>query len=334
MKKISILGAGSWGTALAHILSIKGHAVTLICRDQKTAEAINENHRHPKYLSSTQLSDSLIARADYKSLATAEVILLVLPTVAIESVLTELTSHIIAPNAVWVSCSKGIDRKTGSRMSEVVSRFFPQHQVAVLSGPNHAEEVAQSLPSCVVIGSECATLSAELQTVFNAPNFRCYSHDDLAGIELGGAIKNVFAIAAGIAAGLGLGDNSIAALVTRGLAEMTRLGSALGGRPETFTGLSGVGDLIVTCFSKHSRNNQLGRALGEGQSLDEAVKKVGMVVEGVPNTLSIYEAAQNAGVRTPLIDAVYHILYEGKPAQEALKELFARDLRPETDQAL
>jgi glycerol-3-phosphate dehydrogenase (NAD(P)+) len=168
-----------------------------------------------------------------------------------------------------------------------------------------------------------------LQELFTFPNFRTYTSDDIAGVELGGAVKNVYAIAAGMAHGLGLGDNAVAALVTRALAEMTRLGTALGGQAETFSGLSGVGDLIVTCFSEHSRNHRVGLAIGRGQSLDEAVASLGMVAEGVPNTLSIHEASRKAGVRTPIIDAVYSILYQGKPAAEAMRGLLDRDPRPE-----
>jgi glycerol-3-phosphate dehydrogenase (NAD(P)+) len=181
-----------------------------------------------------------------------------------------------------------------------------------------------------VIASQDAQVAAELQQVFTLPHFRSYTSNDPAGAELGGAVKNVYAIAAGMAHGLGLGDNAVAALVTRALAEMTRLGTALGGNPETFSGLSGVGDLIVTCFSEHSRNHRVGLALGKGQSLEHAVQSLGMVAEGVPNTLSIHDAARKAGVRTPILDAVYSVLYENKQAAAAMHELLNRDPRPET----
>lgn len=216
-------------------------------------------------------------------------------------------------------------------MSEILHEVFPGNPVAVLSGPNHAEEIALGQPACAVIGSVDATIADGLQEVFTLPHFRPYTSTDLAGIELGGAIKNVYAIAAGIAHGLGLGDNAVAALVTRALAEMTRLGIALGGQMETFAGLSGVGDLLVTCFSEHSRNHRVGVALGKGKTLEETVQSLGMVAEGVPNTLSIHEAARRAGVRTPIIDAMYCILYEGKPAAKALMELLSRDTRSECE---
>jgi glycerol-3-phosphate dehydrogenase (NAD(P)+) len=216
-------------------------------------------------------------------------------------------------------------------MSEILTGQLPRNPVAVLSGPNHAEEIAACLATCAVIGTRDETLARRLQELFTTPHFRSYTSDDLAGIELGGAIKNVYAIAAGIAAGLGLGDNAIAALVTRALAEMTRLGTRLGGRVETFAGLSGVGDLIATCFSRHSRNHRVGLALGAGKTLEEATSSLGMVAEGVPNTLSIHETAQRVGVRTPIIDAVHAILYRGMPAARALHELLNRDPRPEND---
>jgi glycerol-3-phosphate dehydrogenase (NAD(P)+) len=232
---------------------------------------------------------------------------------------------------VLLSCAKGIEKHTGDRMSQILREALPSNPVAVLSGPNHAEELALGQPACAVVGCEDGSVADALQELFSLPQFRPYTSTDLAGIELGGAIKNVYAIAAGIAHGLGLGDNAVAALVTRALAEMTRLGVALGGRIETFAGLSGVGDLLVTCFSEHSRNHRVGLALGRGKSLEEAIRDLGMVAEGVPNTLSIYEAAHRAGARTPIIDAVHSILYRNKPAAEALMELLSRDTRTEKD---
>jgi glycerol-3-phosphate dehydrogenase (NAD(P)+) len=230
---------------------------------------------------------------------------------------------------VILSCAKGIEKDTGDRMSQLLREVFSENPIAVLSGPNHAEELATGMATCAVIGSEDHDLAVCLQDLFTLPHFRSYTSDDLAGIEFGGAVKNVYAIAAGMAHGLGLGDNAVAALVTRALAEMTRLGIALGGRIETFSGLSGIGDLIVTCFSEHSRNHRVGIALGGGKTLEEAVAALGMVAEGVPNTLSIHEAARRAGVRTPIIDSVYSVLYEGKPVEQAMKELLTRNPRPE-----
>ena len=216
-------------------------------------------------------------------------------------------------------------------MSEIIAEALPGRHIAVLSGPTHAEEVAGDLATCTVVGAENEDVAKSLQKLLNAPHFRTYRSDDLAGMELGGAIKNVFAIAAGCAKGLGLGDNAISALVTRGLAEMTRLGVKLGGRPETFMGLSGIGDLITTCFSHHSRNHRVGLALGQGKTLQEAQDALGMVAEGVRNAESIHQAAHRAEVRSPLIDAVYGILYEDKEASQILNDLLQRELRAEND---
>jgi glycerol-3-phosphate dehydrogenase (NAD(P)+) len=214
-------------------------------------------------------------------------------------------------------------------MSQIIGDSFPDNPIAVLSGPNHAEEIAEGLPAAATIGCPDEVAAKALQHIFSADRFRSYTNHDIAGIELGGAIKNVFAIAAGVTMGLKLGDNAISALVTRALAEMTRLGTDLGGQPETFAGLSGLGDLIATCFSVHSRNHKVGLALGQGKSLPEAVAALGMVAEGVPNTRSIHEAARRVGTRTPILDAVYAVLYQETPPAEALDRLFRRPPRKE-----
>jgi glycerol-3-phosphate dehydrogenase (NAD(P)+) len=208
---------------------------------------------------------------------------------------------------------------------------LPERPVGVLSGPNHAEEISRKQPAAAVIGCADSEVARALQEALTCPWFRVYTSEDVCGIEWGAASKNVFAIAAGITEGLGLGDNAKAALLTRGLAEMIRLGTAMGGRPETFDGLSGVGDLIVTCYSQHSRNNRVGQALGRGQRLPEIMATMNTVAEGVPNTESIHQAARRAGVRTPIIDSIYAILYQDLPCHESLRALLARDPRPETD---
>ncbi len=328
-ESAAIIGSGSFGTAMATLLSPKVGSVVLIGRDPATAEAINRDHMNPHYLGGVLLGENVRASVDHKDALPHLLILLVVPTSAIRATADSLASAGLPSAATLVSCAKGIEKQTGDRMSEILRGIFPENPIAVISGPNHAEEIAAGLPTCAVIGSEDHALAVRLQDVFTSPSFRSYTSDDLAGIEFGGAVKNVYAIAAGMAHGLKLGDNAVAALVTRALAEMTRLGMALGGRMETFSGLSGVGDLIVTCFSEHSRNHRVGLALGSGKTLEEAVAALGMVAEGVPNTQSIHEAARRAGVRTPIIDSVYSILYEGKPAALAMQELLTRESRPE-----
>ncbi|BCX50159.1 glycerol-3-phosphate dehydrogenase [Haloferula helveola] len=330
-KSAAILGTGSFGTALAHIIGRQLDSVAMIGRDPDVAATINRDHRNPRYLSSASLPESVTAGTELASAAEHDLVLFCIPTSATRGTVEKLASLGLPKETALLSCAKGIERGTGERMSSIIQQGFPDNPVAVLSGPNHAEEIATDLATCAVIGCRDEELACGLQQLFTASHFRSYTSDDIAGIELGGAIKNIYAIAAGIAAGLGLGDNAIAALVTRALAEMTRLGVQLGGRVETFSGLSGVGDLIATCFSPHSRNHRVGNALGEGKTLEDAVNSLGMVAEGVPNTQSIYEAARAAGARTPIIDAVYAILYEDMPAARALSELLNRDPRPETD---
>jgi glycerol-3-phosphate dehydrogenase (NAD(P)+) len=326
----AILGAGSLGTALAKLLTPKLSPIILVSNEASCADSINRDHRNPKYLSDIPLASHIRATIDHREAVGHPLVIFAVPTLAIRSEAEKLKAAGIPNGVPLLTCAKGIERNTGERMSEILREIFPQNPIAVLTGPNHAEEIANDLVTCAVIASEDAQLAAELQQLFTLPYFRSYTSNDLAGAEIGGAVKNVYAIAAGMAHGLGLGDNAVAALVTRALAEMTRLGTALGGNPETFSGLSGVGDLIVTCFSEHSRNHRVGLALGKGQSLEQAVQSLGMVAEGVPNTLSIHDAARKAGVRTPILDAVYSVLYENKQAAFAMHELLNRDPRPET----
>lgn len=325
----AIIGSGSFGMAMAKLLSSKLESIVLIGRDPAKAEAINRNHKNPHYLSGVTLDENVRASVELADALVHPLIIFAVPTSGTRTTALALAAAGLSAEATLVSCAKGIEKQTGDRMSQILREVFPQNPIAALSGPNHAEEIATGLATCAVIGSEDHDLAVRLQDLFTFSYFRSYTSDDLAGIEFGGAVKNVYAIAAGMAHGLGLGDNAVAALVTRALAEMTRLGTALGGRMETFSGLSGVGDLIVTCFSEHSRNHRVGIALGSGKTLEEAVAALGMVAEGVPNTLSIHEAARRVGVRTPIIDAVYSILYEGKSAPLAMRELLTRDPRPE-----
>ncbi len=325
----AIIGTGSFGTAMAKLLATRVESVVLIGRDSDTVAAINRDHRNPHYLSDILLPKNVIASSKLGDALAHPLVIFAVPTSVTREVAEKLAAPGLPAETTLLSCAKGIEKHTGERMSQVLREIFPSNPIAVLSGPNHAEEIASEMATCAVIGSDDHDLAVRIQGLCTLPHFRSYTSDDLAGIEFGGAVKNVYAIAAGIAHGLGLGDNAVAALVTRALAEMTRLGTALGGRIETFSGLSGVGDLIVTCFSPHSRNHRVGLALGSGKTLDEAVAALGMVAEGVPNTASIYETARKMNVRTPIIDAVYGILYEGKSAPIAMRELLCRDLRPE-----
>ncbi|MDP3850988.1 MAG: NAD(P)H-dependent glycerol-3-phosphate dehydrogenase [Luteolibacter sp.] len=325
----AILGAGSLGTALAKLLGPKLESILLVSIEQICVDGINREHRNPKYLSDTQLSENVRATADHREALAMPLVIFAVPSAAVRSEAMKLAALGLSQETPLLSCTKGIERDTGERMSQILREVFPANPIGILTGPNHAEEIARDLVTCAVVASDNPELAETLQELFTLPHFRVYTSADIAGVEFGGAVKNVYAIAAGMAHGLGLGDNAVAALVTRALAEMTRLGIALGGNKETFSGLSGVGDLIVTCFSEHSRNHRVGLALGKGQTLEEAVASLGMCAEGVPNTLSIHGAARKAGVRTPIIDAMYAILYQNKPALEAMRELLERDPRPE-----
>jgi len=325
----AILGSGSFGTAMAKLLAPKLGSIVLIGRDPAVAETINREHKNPHYLENVMLPENIRASSSLTDALTHPLIIFAVPTSATRVTATALSKAGLPTDSTLLSCAKGIEKQTGDRMSQILREVFPDNPVAALSGPNHAEEIAAGLATCAVIGSEDQARALALQELFTFPHFRSYTSDDVAGIEFGGAIKNVYAIAAGMAHGLGLGDNAVAALVTRALAEMTRLGTALGGRTETFAGLSGVGDLLVTCFSEHSRNHRVGLSLGQGKTLEQALDNLGQVAEGVPNALSIHESARRANVRTPIIDAVHSILYEGKSAPLAMKELLARDPRPE-----
>lgn len=325
----AIIGSGSFGMAVAKLLAPKMESIVVIGRDLDTAAAINTTHRNPHYLTGTLLDENVRASTEAADAVSHSLVIFAVPTSATREMANTLRTAGLPSTTTLLSCAKGIEKSTGDRMSQVLREIFPANPIAILSGPNHAEEIAAGMATCAVIGSEDHDLAVRLQELLMFPHFRSYTSDDLAGIEFGGAVKNVYAIAAGMAHGMGLGDNAVAALVTRALAEMTRLGTALGGRIETFSGLSGLGDLIVTCFSKHSRNHRVGLAMGRGETLEQAVTALGMVAEGVPNTLSIYETARRTGVRTPIIDSVYSILYEGKPASLAMKELLCRDARPE-----
>jgi glycerol-3-phosphate dehydrogenase (NAD(P)+) len=328
-SSVAILGAGSLGTALAKLLAPKLDEVLLVTIDSKTAEGINRDNRNPKYLPNILLTETIRATTDHREALKHPLVIIAVPTLAVRAESVKLQALGLPKTTALLTCSKGIERETGERMSQVLTELFPENPVAILTGPNHAEEIGQGLVTCAVVASKDAALAASLQELFTFPHFRTYTTDDVAGVEIGGAAKNVYAIAAGMAHGLGLGDNAVAALVTRALAEMTRLGVALGGRAETFSGLSGVGDLIVTCFSEHSRNHRVGYAMGQGKTLNEAVESLGMVAEGVPNSLSIHETARKAGVRTPIIDGVYAILHKGQSVSVAMRDLLDRDPRPE-----
>ncbi len=332
LESAIVLGAGSWGTALAGMLAHRGLRVQFWGRDEALMHEIATNRLNTRYLPDYRIPDSVIPVHDLAALEPARLVVWVTPSKVLRSVAEESRKHgFITRDTISLSCSKGIELKTGDRMTEILAEVFPDTIHAALSGPNHAEEISKHMATAAVVACQCEETARLLQSVFTLPWFRSYTSQDVAGVEWAGALKNPYAIAAGIAKGMRLGDNAIAALVTRALAEIVRLGVARGGTLETFYGLSGVGDLVATCYSEHSRNHRLGKMLGEGWKLTDALASSRMVVEGVPNTESLWQCAKETGVRTPLLDEIYRVLYEDKPPHLALRELLSRDPRPETD---
>lgn len=332
IRSATVIGAGSWGTALANMLSLRGLKVQFWGRDAELMAQIRTTRCNERYLPELRLAEDIFVTADLAALQPADMLVFVVPSKAVRATAELVAKSGAASRArVLVSCAKGIELETGRRMSEMIGESIPGVPLAILTGPNHAEEVANKLATAAVVACTDDEIAKAVQHSFTLPFFRTYTSDDIVGAEWAGAMKNPYAIAAGIALGLKLGDNAIAALVTRALAEMVRLGVAEGGKVETFYGLSGVGDLMATCYSEHSRNHRVGLQLGQGRSLEDILSGTRMVAEGVLNTASLHRAAKQKGVRMPLLDEIYAILHEGKPAKEVMRTLFSRDPRPEAD---
>src|SRR5579862_6728655 len=328
MEKAGVIGAGSWGTALAVMLGGNGTPVALWGHDAGRVERMRSSRLNEEYLPGVRLPETITPTASLEDLLDARLLVFVAPSKAAREVSGALAALHPSPETIFLSCTKGIERGSGLRMSEVLSEYFP-NPVAVLSGPNHAAEVARRMPTAAVIAARENGVAERLQSVCSGKYFRVYTSDDVAGVELGGALKNIFAISAGVSDGLGFGDNSKAALMTRGLAELIRLGVALGGRRETFQGLSGIGDLMVTCFSRHSRNRAVGERLGKGERLADIVASMSMVAEGVPTTYSAHECARRFGVETPIIDQVRALLDGTVGPRETATNLITREPKAE-----
>ena len=325
MAKIGVIGAGSWGTALSRLLANNGHDVIV----WSIIEA-QEKHEHVDKLPGVKLPERMELTTDLKKAIEGKDLLVL----AVPSSFTRSTAKsmrvFVAEGQIIVNVAKGIEEHTLMTLSQIIEQEIPQADVAVLSGPSHAEEVGKDMPTTCVVGAKTKQTAEYIQNIFmNNAYFRVYTSPDILGIEVGAALKNVVALAAGIADGLGCGDNTKAALITRGIAEISRLGVAMGGKPETFTGLSGIGDLIVTCASMHSRNRRAGILMGQGKTMEEAMAEVKMVVEGVYSAKAARELSRKYKIDMPIIEEVNEILFENKPAKDAVKDLMFRDKKPE-----
>ena len=327
--RVGVIGAGSWGIALAKLLDGNGHQVTVWSIIKEEIEMLKKEHEHKDKLPGVKLSENMVFTNNLEEAMKDKDILVL----AVPSPFTRSTAHSMAPylkdGQIIVNVAKGIEEHTMLTLSQIIEEELPAAQVAVLSGPSHAEEVGRGIPTTIVVGAKKKETAEYLQNIFMNNVFRVYISPDVLGIELGAALKNVVALSAGIADGLGYGDNTKAALITRGITEIARLGTAMGGRFETFCGLTGIGDLIVTCASMHSRNRRAGILIGQGKTMQEAMDEVKMVVEGVYSAKAAMELSKKYGVDMPIIEQVNLVLFEGKPAAEAVKDLMLRDKKIE-----
>lgn len=329
MPSITFLGGGSFGSALAVMLSKKGQKVNIWDREEPVVNDININKRNSKYVKDLIIPEGITAFSNIKdSLKGSNYIVLAVPSHVIRDI-CKIIKEYISKDQIIISIAKGIEPITKKRLSQVIKEELPENPVVVLSGPSHAEEVAKDIPTTVVVTSEQMEYAKEVQDLFMTTSFRVYTNDDIIGVEIGGAVKNIIALAAGISDGIGFGDNTKAALMTRGMTEIIRIGTKLGGKSETFSGLTGMGDLIVTCTSMHSRNRRAGILIGNGHSAEEAIKEVGMVVEGIKACKSFYELKEELNVEMPITDALYKVLFENKDPRSVVIELMTRDKKGE-----
>lgn len=329
---IGVIGAGSWGTTLADLLAKKGFAVTLWAYEKDLVERMERNRQNDLYLPGILLSENLSFSGDLTEVAAGKEVLVMVPPSQLMRHVVSAAVSCIDPETIVVSASKGIENETLQTMSEVLHDLLGpdlSRRLSFLSGPSFAKEVAAGMPTAVVAASEVPEISRKVQEIFSTESFRVYTNEDVVGVELGGALKNVIALAAGVSDGLGFGYNTRAALITRGLAEMTRIGVAMGANPSTFSGLAGMGDLVLTCTGDLSRNRTVGMELGRGRTLEEILSGMNMVAEGVKTTLSTFQLARKLKVEAPIVEQMYHILYEGKEPRQAVTDLMLRELKPE-----
>ncbi len=332
MAKITVLGAGGWGMALANSFAFNQHNVTLWSAFESEVEHLNSNRGNEKLLKGIKLHDSIIIDGDITSAATSDIVVIAVPSFAVRSVAKSLKS-VITEKTVVVNVAKGFETETLTLLSDVIADELPKNPVVILSGPSHAEEVALGVPTSLVAACSDKAVAQYVQDELISPVLRVYIHDDVVGVEIGGALKNVIALCCGICDGLSLGDNTKAALMTRGLTEIARLGVKMGAKADTFAGLTGMGDLIVTCMSMHSRNRRFGILIGQGVPAEEALKQIGMTVEGYHATAVIARLCEKYDVEMPISNQCYTILYGGTPPKNAIKNLMGRPKKYENESA-
>ena len=333
MAKVCIIGGGSWGIALAALLCKNGHEITVWSAHEAKIQMLREKHEIEQ-LPGVKLPQTAVFTTDDREAVEGKDLLVMTVASSYTREISRRMSGWVASGQKILNVAKGIEEHTTMTLSEIIEQEIPQADVAVMSGPSHAEEVGQGIPTTIVVGAKTRATAEYIQNLFMNEAFRVYISPDVLGMELGGALKNVVALAAGIADGLGYGDNTKAALITRGITEIARLGTAMGGRFETFCGLTGIGDLIVTCASMHSRNRRAGILIGQGRTCEEAMAEVKMVVEGVHSAKAAMELAEKYNVQLPIIEQVNKILFEGKSAAQAVKELMLRDKKIEVPASL
>lgn len=330
-NKVAVIGAGGWGSGITTVLAENFSEVQMWARELEVCKQINEQHINKMYLPNVKLSEKVKAFNDIEKVVNGkDLIIFALPSEYLSATVRSLKGK-INPNATLVNIGKGFDPKTKMRLSEVLSGYFPENPIAVLSGPNHAEETGNKVPSATVVASNNKNTALNVQNAFMTPFFRVYTSKDVIGVEVGGALKNIVALATGVLDGIGLGDNTRAALMTRGLTEIRRLGVSMGAKSVTFSGLSGIGDLIVTCTSMHSRNRRCGIAIGKGIKLNDYLANTNMVVEGVSACNIAYELSQEYNVRMPITETLYKILHERIDVHDAVELLMTGDKRPEIE---
>lgn len=329
MKSIGVLGGGSWGSSLAILLAKKGYKVDMWIRSKEQLADMKASNENKKYLPSIKFPQTLNVDGDIeRTLYKKDIVLMSIPTHGVREVLKNI-SNFIDKDQLLVNVAKGIENDSLFRISEIAKEILPNNKYVVLSGPSHAEEVGIDIPTAVVSASEDLGLAEYVQDIFTTPTFRVYTSEDIIGVELGGALKNIIALGAGISDGVGYGDNTKAALMTRGINEITRLGVKMGAEAHTFSGLSGIGDLIVTCTSMHSRNRRAGILIGKGKTMDEAIKEVGMVVEGILTTRSAYMLSSKYNVEMPITSELYNVLYKDGNVKQAVMNLMGREKKLE-----